>query len=129
MDFADPQEYAAAGYKAGANFADDPMGSIKSALGLANDPAIQSIMDGQAQGNKLAAQTAKNTTPKAEEDYTYLKEIMAGRAVDRLSGTDIRIQMNNNNKINSALDLDNIVNALAQKLTGAMDSAAEGVHA
>jgi hypothetical protein len=36
--------------------------------------------------------------------------------------------MNNNNKINSALDLDSIVNALAQKLTGAMDSAAEGVH-
>ena len=128
MDFADPREYAAAGYKAGATFADDPTGAIKNALGLANDPAIQSIMDGQAQGNKLAAQTAKNTTPKADEDYKYIKEIMAGKAVDRLSGTDIRIQMNNNNKINSALDLDSIVNALAQKLTGAMDSAAEGVH-
>lgn len=128
MNLVDPQEYADAGYAAGAKFGEDPMGAIKGALGLANDPAIQSIMDGQAQGNKLAAQTAKNTTPKAEEDYKYLKEIMAGRAVDRLSGTDIRIQMNNNNKINSALDLDSIVNALAQKLTGAMDSAAEGVH-
>jgi tape measure domain-containing protein len=129
MDFADPQAYADAGYAAGEKFGSDPMGSIKSALGLANDPAIQSIMDGQDKGNKLAAQTAKNTTPKAEEDYKYLKEIMAGRAVDRLSGTDIRIQMNNNNSINSALDLDSIVSALAQKLTGAMDSAAEGVHA
>lgn len=128
MDFADPREYAAKGYEAGEKFSNDPMGAIKGALGLANDPAIQSIMDGQAQGNKLAAQTAKNTTPKAEEDYKYLKEIMAGKAVDRLSGADIRIQMNNNNKINSALDLDSIVNALAQKLTGAMDSAAEGVH-
>jgi tape measure domain-containing protein len=128
MDFADPTEYAAKGYEAGAKFSDDPMGAIKGALGLANDPAIKSIMDGQNLGNKLAAQTAKNTTPKAEEDYKYIKEIMAGRAVDRLSGADIRIQMNNNNKINSALDLDSIVNALAQKLTGAMDSAAEGVH-
>lgn len=128
MDFADPAEYAAAGYAAGAKVGADPMGAIKDALGLANDPAIRSIMDGQAQGNKLAAQTAKNTTPKAEEDYKYIKDIMAGRAVDRLSGADIRIQMNNSNNINSALDLDKIVNALAQKLTGAMDSAAEGVH-
>lgn len=128
MDFADPREYTQKGYEAGAKFGDDPMGTIKGALGLANDPAIQSIMDGQDKGNKLAEQTAKNTTPKAEEDYKYIKEIMAGKAVDRLSGTDIRIQMNNNNKINSALDLDSIVNALAQKLTGAMDSAAEGVH-
>lgn len=128
MDFADPGEYVAAGYEAGAKFSDDPTGAIKSALGLGNDPAIQSILDGQAQGNKLAAQTAKNTTPKSEEDYKYIKEIMVGRTVDRLSGTNIRIQMNNNNRINSALDLDGIVNALAQKLTGAMDSAAEGVH-
>lgn len=128
MDFADPGEYAETGYKAGAKFSDDPTGAIKNALGLGDDPAIQSILDGQAQGNKLAAQTAKNTASKSEEDYKYIKEIMVGRTVDRLSGTNIRIQMNNNNKINSALDLDGIVNALAQKLTGAMDSAAEGVH-
>jgi tape measure domain-containing protein len=128
MDMANPEEYAQAGYKAGAKFGADPLGTLQDALGLSSDPAIQALMDGQAQGNKLAAQTAKNTAPSSEEDYKYLKEIMTGRTVDRLSGTDIRIQMNNNNKINSALDLDSIVNALAQKLTGAMDSAAEGVH-
>lgn len=128
MDFADPGEYAETGYEAGAKFSDDPTGAIKNALGLADDPAIKSILDGQAQGNKLAAQTAKNTASKSEEDYKYIKEIMVGRTIDRLSGTNIKIQMNNNNKINSALDLDGIVNALAQKLTGAMDSAAEGVH-
>lgn len=118
------------GYNTGASFSGGGTvgGGIDNALGLADDPAIQSIIDGQKQGNKLAAETAKNTTPKAEEDYKYIRDIMAGRAVDRLSGTEIKIQMNNNNKINSALDLDSIVNALAQKLTGAMDSAAEGVH-
>jgi tape measure domain-containing protein len=114
------------GYKEGDSFSGG--GAAKNALGLANDPAIQQIMDAQNQGNKLAAQTAKNTTPKAEEDYKYIKEIMAGRATDRLSGTEIRIEMNNNNQVNSSLDLDNIVNELARKLTGAMDSAAEGVH-
>lgn len=128
MDFADPRAYAKKGYDAGAKFASDPGGTINRALGLSNDPAIQQLMQGQQTGNKLAAQTAKNTQPKAEEDYKYLKEIMAGGAVDRLSGTDIKIEMTNNNRINSALDLDNIVKALTQKLTGAMDSAGEGVH-
>jgi tape measure domain-containing protein len=128
MDFANPAEYAASGYEAGAKFSDDPLGAIKGALGLANDPAIQSLIAGQQQGNKTQEQIAKNTGSK-EEDYTYLKDIMAGRAVDRLSGTEIKIDMTNNNNVNSALDLDGIVNALTQKLTGAMDSAAEGVHA
>jgi tape measure domain-containing protein len=116
------------GYDQGAAFADNPMGALQDAMGIKLDPAIQSILDEQKVGNNLAGQIAENTTPKAEEDYKYLKDIMAGQAVDRLSGADIRIQMNNNNKINSALDLDSIVNALALKLTGAMDSAAEGVH-
>lgn len=128
MDFADPAAYAAKGYEAGAKFAEDPMGAIKGALGLGDDPAIKAMLDNQNKQLGAAQQTAKNTTPKGEEDYKYLKEIMAGRAVDRLAGTDIKIEMTNNNKINSALDLDGIVNALAQKLTGAMDSAAEGVH-
>ena len=126
--FADPVEYAQSAYSKAADFADDPQGAIMRALGLGQDPAIQQILDGQAAGNRAAAQIAQNTAPREDESYQYIKQIMAGRAVDRLSGADIRIQMNNNNKINSALDLDAIVNALAQKLTGAMDSAAEGVH-
>lgn len=128
MNFANPAEYATKGYEAGAKFAEDPLGAIRGALGLGDDPAIKAMLDNQNKQLGAAQQTAKNTTPKGEEDYKYLKEIMAGRAVDRLAGTDIKIEMTNNNKINSALDLDGIVNALAQKLTGAMDSAAEGVH-
>ena len=126
-DFVDPRAYTEAGYQAGAKFSEDPMGAIKKAMGLGEDPAIQKIMDDVGKSTAATQQIAKNTAPN-EQNYQYVKDIMAGRAVDRLSGTDIRIQMNNNNKINSALDLDAIVNALAQKLTGAMDSAAEGVH-
>jgi len=128
MNFSDIKEYAKAGYAAGASFAEDPMGKIKAALGLGGDPAINELLNEAKKGNDLAAQTAKNTAPKAEEDYKYLKEIMAGRAVDRLSGTEIRIQMNNNNNVSSDIDLDKMVTALTNKLTSAMDSAAEGVH-
>lgn len=128
MDFADPAAYAAKGYEAGAAFAEDPMGAIKDALGLSEDPAIKALLNGQQKQLGAMKETAKNTTPKGEEDYKYLKEIMAGRAIDRLSGTDIKIEMTNNNKIDSALDINSIVDALTQKLTGAMNTAAEGVH-
>lgn len=126
MDMEDIGEMAAQGYAAGAKFADDPMGSISGALGLSDDPAIQELLDGQQKQIAATESVADNTDQ--EQDYRYLKEIMGGRAVDRLSGTDIKIDMTNNNRINSALDLDVIVNELTKKLTGAMDSAGEGVH-
>lgn len=118
-----------AGYSTGDALSSDPMGSIKGALGgLADDPAIQAIQDDLAKQTQAAQQTAKNTTPKAGEDYQYLKQIMGNRAVDRLAGTDIKIQMNNNNKINSSLDIDNIVNQLSNRLATAMANGAEGSH-
>lgn len=128
LGFLDPNAEADKRYQQGADFAKDPMAAINQALGLANDPAIQAIMEGQNVGNKLAAQTAKNTAPKTE-DYKYIKEIMAGKAVDRLAGTEIKIQMTNNNNVSSDQDLDHIVDALTVKLTEAMTSTAEGVHA
>ena len=128
MDFADPQKYFAEGYNAGANFAEDPMRAIKGALGLGSDPAIQEMLNNQQKQLGATEQIANNTAAKGEDDYKYLKEVMGGRAVDRLSGTDIKIDMTNNNAINSALDLDVIVDTLTSKLTAAMDSAGEGVH-
>ena len=128
MDFADPQKYFAEGYNAGANFAEDPLGAIKGALGLGSDPAIQEMLNNQQKQLGATEQVANNTAAKGEDDYKYLKEVMLGRAVDRLSGTDIKIDMTNNNAINSALDIDVIVDTLTSKLTAAMDSAGEGVH-
>ena len=129
MSFDDPRENMAKGYNWGDNLSSNPLKTMQDTvgLGLASDPAMKSLIEGQQQGNKLASQVAKNTTP-ATDKYNYVKDIMAGRAVDRTSGSQIRIEMVNNNSINSALDLDAIVNTLAQKLTKAMDSTAEGVH-
>ena len=143
MEFADPTEYYKKGYETGANLfnfkglATDELtesllgqtGLNSAALGgIGAGSGVGDLADGQKQQQKTLQEIADNTGRKADQDFKYLAEIMHGRRIDRLSGTDIRIQMNNNNSINSSMDLDKVVNQLAKKLTAAVDSAAEGVH-
>jgi hypothetical protein len=128
MNFQDPRANMAKGYAFGDKLSNDPLKAMQDTLGLGADPAMKALIDGQNKSNKLAEQTVKNTAPLTSDQFKYVKDIMVGRTIDRISDRNIRIEMVNNNNINSALDVDAIVNTLAQKLTKAMDSTAEGVH-
>jgi tape measure domain-containing protein len=128
MNFQDPRANMVKGYAFGDKLSNDPLKAMQNTLGLGADPAMKALIDGQNKSNKLAEQTVKNTAPLTSDQFKYVKDIMVGRTIDRISDRNIRIEMVNNNNINSALDVDAIVNTLAQKLTKAMDSTAEGVH-
>lgn len=128
LDMPEIADYMDAGYKAGSNFADDPMGAIKNAIGLGEDPAIQEMLNQQKEQTKAAKQTAENTTPKSDQDFKYIKDVMGARAIDRLAGSNIKIEMTNNNAINSAMDINRIIDTLTDKLRTALTSGAEGVH-
>lgn len=128
MNFQDPRANMAKGYAFGDKLSNDPLKAMQDTLGLGADPAMKALIDGQNKSNKLAEQTVKNTAPLTSDQFKYVKDIMTGKVIDHVSGGDIKIEMVNNNSINSALDLDAIVNTLAQKLTKAMDNSAEGVH-
>ncbi len=81
-----------------------------------------------------ADKTAANTDKIADAlDITnanlkYIRDYAAEKAINRYTATEIKIDMTNNNNINSDDDIDGIVAKLKGKLEEEMISTAEGVH-
>ncbi|WP_330653260.1 hypothetical protein, partial [Clostridioides difficile] len=67
------------------------------------------------------------TMDKSQEDLKYLRDIAEQETINRFTGVNIKIDMNNTNNINKDADLDGIVNVLTEKLNDAMVVSAEGV--
>ncbi|HBH3610670.1 TPA: tape measure protein [Clostridioides difficile] len=76
-----------------------------------------------------AGNTAKmaKTMDKSQEDLKYLRDIAEQETINRFTGVNIKIDMNNTNNINSEADVDGIVNVLTEKLNDAMVVSAEGI--
>lgn len=143
LAYKDVREYANSGYKWGADKAEqfdlsttlsDAFSSAdKLTAGLTSDtskadlsgiPAAQSALD------KIAANTGKTADAlnKPNEELKFLREIGEREAVYRLSTNNVKLDMTNNNTVNSELDLDAMTEAFANKLRNAMNNMAEGVH-
>ena len=80
------------------------------------------------------ADTAGNTGEMADsmditsEDLKYLRDIAETEVVNRFTTAEIKVEMTNNNSISSDMDLDGVVDYLANGVNEAMEKAAEGVH-
>ena len=80
------------------------------------------------------ANTAKNTKKAADslditnEDLQYLRDIAERDVINRFTTAEIKVDMKNNNNISSSTDLDGLISDLTDKVTGALNMAAEGVH-
>lgn len=102
---------------------------------LFNPPSMD-----QAQNNgfnyddllKNAKDTADNTGKMkdkldiTEEDLKYLRDIAEQDAINRFTTAEVKVEMTNQNTINSELDLDGIVNHLAGGLQESLQTVAEG---
>ncbi|VFD71005.1 tail tape measure protein [Clostridioides difficile] len=67
------------------------------------------------------------TMDKSQEDLKYLRDIAEQEVINKYTGVNIKIDMNNTNNINSEADVDGIVNVLTEKLNDAMVVSAEGI--
>ncbi|MDN9164619.1 tape measure protein [Clostridioides difficile] len=76
-----------------------------------------------------AGNTAKmaKTMDKSQEDLKYLRDIAEQETINRFTGVNIKIDMNNTNNISRDTDVDGIVNVLTEKLNDAMIVCAEGI--
>ncbi|HBF4438032.1 TPA: tape measure protein [Clostridioides difficile] len=76
-----------------------------------------------------AGNTAKmaKTMDKSQEDLKYLRDIAEQEVINRFTGVNIKIDMNNTNNISKEADVDGIVNVLTEKLNDAMVVSAEGI--
>ncbi len=81
-------------------------------------------------GKKTAGNTAKmaKTMDASSEDLKYLRDIAERETINRFTTAEIKIEMNNNNHINSDMDVDGMVDHLKNKLEEELLSTAEGVH-
>ena len=83
---------------------------------------------------KNIADTAGNTARAADrleitdENLKYLRDIAERDVINRFTTAEITVEMNNTNNINSDMDLDGVVDYLANGVQEAMEQAAEGVH-
>ncbi|MCI8876480.1 MAG: tape measure protein [Lachnospiraceae bacterium] len=103
-----------------------------AAANASNNAGKTANNTGATAGN--TGQTADNTAAIANavdvsnEQLKYLRDIAERDTVNRFTTASIKVTMNNNNNVNSGLDLDGIVNDLAYGVENAMAMAAEGVH-
>ncbi|MCB4304703.1 tape measure protein [Clostridioides difficile] len=91
---------------------------------------LNSPLSDAAKGAKdTAGNTAKmaKTMDKSQEDLKYLRDIAEQETINRFTGVNIKIDMNNTNNISKDTDLDGIVNVLTEKLNDAMVVSAEGI--
>ncbi|CZR77503.1 hypothetical protein CDFC105_51083 [Clostridioides difficile] len=91
---------------------------------------LNSPLSDAAKGAKdTAGNTAKmaKTMDKSQEDLKYLRDIAEQETINRFTGVNIKIDMNNTNNISKDADVDGIVNVLTEKLNDAMIVSAEGI--
>lgn len=107
--------------------------SEKLTNGLTSDESKEDITKGgkaQSALDKIANNTGKmaDSLTASDDELAYLREIGERNAVYKLNTNEIKVSMNNNNTVNSVLDLDDIVSALTKKIKEAASTMAEGNH-
>jgi tape measure domain-containing protein len=129
-------EYGAAwdtGYTAGESF--EKNFDIRNILGGAANSLdayeLGNNLDGIYKGvGDTAANTAsmKDSMDVTTEELKYMRDLAEQEVINRFTTAEIKIDMNNENHINSEMDLDGVVTYLEEKLYETMQIAAEGVH-
>lgn len=125
-------------FKTGYSWGEGVDESVSNMFGGIDAESIASDMLGggydTSQIPAYVGDTAKNTGDMADsmditsEDLKYLRDIAETEAVNRFTTAEIKVEMTNNNNVSSDMDLDGMVDYLANGVNEAMEKAAEGVH-
>ena len=111
---------------------ENSIGNLGNSLKSTVDDTMSSLNMDSIPTN--AATTANNTgkindtLQVSEEDLKYLRDIAETETINRFTTAEIKVEMTNNNNINNEMDIDGVVDHLANGVNEAMEKAAEGVH-
>ena len=99
--------------------------------GSASIPSVGDIGGNAGSGiGDTAANTAdiKESLDITNEQLKYLRDAAERDVINRFTTAEIKVEMTNNNTVNSDIDIDGMVSKLADGVNDAMIYAAEGVH-
>lgn len=138
----DYTEAANAGYEWGANFeskiSDKISGLFKNNQKNGNVGTSPAVLDYSTPAMpNVAGDTGKiaNNTDKiadsldtTTEDLKYIMDLAQRDTINRFTTAEIKINMTNNNNINSDMDIDGVVSTLTEALQEQLMTTAEGCH-
>lgn len=134
MDRFDYGKAYSKGYDVGANFkgqTDDLYNSDQYSDLLKNADIADSegsVANDSGYGDAASMASQANTMESTTEDMDSLRSVADQSALSRFNMSEIKIEMNNHNKIDSEMDIDGVVTKLEEKLYEAMQNSAEGVY-
>ncbi len=99
--------------------------ALSGALG--DNPALDKIAKGVGDVAGNTGDISKQLD-RSESDLSFMRDLATQRSINRHYYTDMHVTQNNNNNINSALDINEVVNQFRRKLAESMNIQAEGVH-
>ena len=78
--------------------------------------------------NNSTAMVAANTAQMKDSlDLSYLRDLAEMEAINRFTTAEIKVDMTNNNRIDSDRDIDSVMDQFALRLMGALNTVKEGV--
>lgn len=100
----------------------DDKNDIAKALSgaLGDDPNLKSLAEGVDDIN--------GKLDREESDLSFMRDLATQRAINRHYYTDMHVTQTNNNSINSAMDIDDVVSRFRSKLVESLNMQPEGVH-
>lgn len=134
----DPSKYGEIGENA--STFDKIMNGIDKSVGVGKQPSTGtggkggSGLGGSPKTDDLLKQIADNTAGTNDElmrnnaDMSYLRDLAERKAINKISDIKVKVDMTNNNTVNSDFDLDKIADYLGEKVFNTITSSAAGVY-
>lgn len=99
------------------------LGNIGTAMKNANMPMLDEL-------KKIAGNTKSSATTltRNNEDMSYMRQLAERDAINKYTNNSIKVDVTNNNKVDSKLDMNKILDGIGESVFDIMRSTSEAVH-